>query len=328
MPTRSYQIRHSLYLLLTAIVWGTSFVSQRSAMQTQLGGFTFNAIRLIIGSLVLIPFILFIRKKEGIKNWEEPMRKAYNKATIIGGIICGVILCLASNLQQFGIKGISAGKTGFITALYIIEVPIIGLFLKKKTSWLLAVAVPMAVGGMFLLCMVGETFTFGVSEWLVLACSVVYSIHILAIDYFAPKTDGVLMSSIQFFVAGIISLILMFITETPTIEGILDCKFQILYSGIMACGVAYTFQILGQKNMNPTVSSLILSLESTVSVLSGWIILHEELSLYQALGCVVMFIAIIIAQLPSNIFQILFKKKKIVEENNEEVKGEEQCEQQ
>ena len=322
---RKYQLRHSLYLFIAAVVWGISFVSQRSAMQTELGGFTFNGIRLMIGSLVLIPIIFIVRKKQGYYSWDQETKKSFNKYTIIGGVVCGLILCLASNLQQFGIKGLSAGKTGFITALYIIEVPIVGLLLKRKTSWLLAIAVPLAVGGMFLLCMVGESFTFGVSELLVLCCSFVYTIHIMAIDYFAPKSDNIAMSCMQFAVAGVISLILMAIFETPTGEAIWACRGEILYSGIGACGVAYTLQIVGQRNMNSTISALILSLESTVSVLSGWIILKEELSLYQALGCVLMFIAIIVAQLPSGMFNKLKKNKEaIIKENSEEDKCEQQ----
>ena len=323
---RKYQLRHSLYLFIAAVVWGISFVSQRSAMQTELGGFTFNGIRLMIGALVLIPVILVIRKKDGVSQWEPEKRKEYNKYTIIGGIVCGLILCLASNLQQFGIKGMSAGKTGFMTAMYIIEVPIVGLLLKRKTSWLLAVAVPLAVGGMFLLCMVGESFAFGVSETLVLCCSFVYTLHIMAIDYFAPKGDTVSIACIQFTVAGIISTILMFIFETPTMDAILACKGEILYAGIGSCSVAYTLQIVGQKNMNSTVSALILSLESTVSVLSGWIILHETLSVYQAIGCVLMFIAIIVAQLPKGIFDKFIHKK--VDIIKEETSKEIECEQQ
>ena len=288
-------------------------------MQTTLGGFTFNGIRLMIGSLVLIPVVLFLRHKEGVNSWDAEKRKTYDKYTIIGGVILGLILCLSSNLQQFGVRGLSAGKTGFITALYIIEVPIVGIFLKKKTSWLLAIAVPFALGGMFLLCMVGETFTFGISELLVFLCSFGFTLHIYMIDYFSPKGDGVAMSCIQFAVAGIISLILMGIFEEPTWDVIFDCKIEILYAGIGSCGVAFTLQIVGQKNMNSTLSALILSLESTVSVLAGWIILKETLSTYQILGCVAMFIAIVIAQLPSDIFKNLFKKK-VVEEKVEEGK--------
>ena len=278
----------------------------------------------MIGSLVLIPVVLIIRHKEGVKSWEIEKKKAYNKYTLIGGVLCGLILCLASNLQQFGIKGISAGKTGFITAMYIIEVPIVGIFLKRNKSWLLALAVPLAVGGMFLLCMVGETLTFGISELLVLCCSFVFTLHIMVIDHFAPKVDGVLMSSIQFFVAGVISLILMAIFETPKMNEILALKTEILYAGIGSCGVAYTLQIVGQKNMNSSVSALILSLESTVSVLAGWIILKESLSTAQVMGCVLMFIAIVIAQLPNEWIMKLFKPKSVKNVDSEETKCEQQ----
>ena len=307
---RKYQLTHSLYLFIAAVVWGISFVSQRSAMQASLGGFTFNGIRLIIGSLVLIPVVFIIRKKQGIALWDEDKKKAYRKNTLIGGVICGLILCLATNVQQFGIMGVSAGKAGFITALYIIEVPIVALVIfRKKASWLLAIAVPLALGGMFLLCMVGESLQFSKYELLILICSFVFTCHVLFVDYISPKADGVAMSCIQFAVAGIISLILMAIFEKPTMEGILNCKVEILYAGIGSCGVAYTLQIVGQKNMNPTTSALILSLESTVSVLAGWIILKEALSVYQIIGCVLMFLATIIAQLPQDMCKRLKKNK-------------------
>ena len=291
-------IKRSLFCLLAAVVWGISFVSQRSAMEQNMGPFTFNGIRMLLGSLVLIPFIFIVRAKGRYKTLSIEEKKSYNKNTIIGGLLCGVVLCVATNLQQFGIVDMESGKTGFITALYIVLVPIAGIFLKKKPSMLLLISIPLAVAGLYLLCMVGTKFTFGIPELLVFLCAVVFTIHIFVIDYFSPKADGIAMSCIQFAFVGVVSCILMFITEKPDINLIKDCWLEIGYAGIMSCGVAYTFQILGQKNLNPTIASLILSLESCVSVLSGWLILHEELSIYQVFGCILMFAAIILAQIP------------------------------
>ena len=305
-------IKRSLFCLLAAVVWGISFVSQRSAMEQDMGPFTFNGIRMLLGSLVLIPFIFIIRAKGEYKTFDLTKKKEYNKNTIIGGLLCGIVLCIATNLQQFGIVDMEAGKTGFITALYIVLVPIAGIFLKKKPSILLAISVPLAVAGLYLLCMVGTKFTFGIPELLVFMCAIVFTVHIFIIDYFAPKADGVAMSCIQFAFVGVVSSILMFIFEDPQISLIKECWLEIAYAGVMSCGVAYTFQILGQKNLNPTVASLILSLESCVSVLSGWIILNEQLSVYQIFGCVLMFIAIILAQIPLK----LKKKKKLSQDES------------
>lgn len=308
-------LKRSLFCLLAAVVWGISFVSQRSAMEQNMGPFTFNGIRMLLGSLVLVPFIFIIRAKGNYKSLSIDEKKSYNKNTIIGGLICGVVLCIATNLQQFGIMDMEAGKTGFITALYIVLVPIAGIFMKKKPSFLLAISVPLAVCGLYLLCMVGTKFSFGIPELLVFLCAVVFTVHIFVIDYYSPKADGVAMSCIQFAFVGVVSCILMFITEQPNIQQIKECWLEIGYAGVMSCGVAYTFQILGQKNLNPTVASLLLSLESCVSVLAGWIILNEQLSIYQGIGCALMFAAIILAQIP-----LKSKKEKVLNESSNSVK--------
>ena len=212
-------------------------------------------------------------------------------------IACGIALFAASNFQQFGIKYTTVGKAGFITACYIVIVPIIGLFLKKKCSPFIWAAVVMALIGLYLLC-ITDGFSIGLGDVLVLVCAFLFSLHILVIDYFSPKTDGVKLSCIQFLVCGILSMIPALILEHPQISSILTAWLPILYAGIMSCGVAYTLQIVGQKNVNPTVASLILSLESCISVLAGWVILGQKLSAKELLGCVIMFAAIILAQLP------------------------------
>ena len=189
------------------------------------------------------------------------------------------------------------GKAGFITALYIILVPVLGLFMKKRVQGKVWISVTLAVAGLYLLC-ITDGFSLGTGDLLVLLCALMFSVHILVIDYFSPKTDGVKMSCIQFFVCGILSGIAMLIFEEPSLGALLQAWMPILYAGVLSCGVAYTLQIVGQKDMDPTVASLILSLESVVSVLAGWVLLGQRLSLREISGCVLMFAAIILAQLP------------------------------
>lgn len=300
------QIRNSLLLLLTATIWGTAFVAQSVGMDF-VEPFTFTCVRSIIGGIVLIPCIWFLRKwkaKEqaafnGLKN-----RPIVTKTEWIGGICCGVALFAASNFQQIGILHTTVGKAGFITALYVVIVPLMGLFFKKKVSIVIWFCVVISVIGLYLLCMTEGTLALAYGDFLVLVCAILFSVHIMVIDYFSPKGDGVVISCIQFFVCGLLSGIVMMFVENPQLENILAAKIPILYAGVLSSGVAYTLQIVGQKDMNPTVASLILCLESVVSALAGWLILNEALSMRELLGCVLMFAAIVLAQVP-----IPFKKK-------------------
>ena len=296
MKKQTIPLKNSLILLLTATIWGVAFVAQSVGMD-YVGGFTFNAVRSIIGSIVLLPVILFLDRQKTPAVRTEEEKKSGQKTLLMGGIACGICLCLASNFQQFGIKYTTVGKAGFITACYIVIFPILGLFLKKKCSPYIWGAVVMALIGLYLLC-ITDGFSIGKGDILVMICAVLFSLHILVIDYFSPKVDGVKMSCIQFLVCGILSGIPALIFENPQISSILAAWQPILYAGVMSCGVAYTLQIVGQKNMNPTVASLILSLESCISVLAGWIILGQSMSRKEILGCVIMFAAIILAQLP------------------------------
>ena len=296
MKKQTIPLKNSLILLLTATIWGVAFVAQSVGMD-YVGGFTFNAVRSIIGSIVLLPVILFLDRQKTPAVRTEEEKKSGQKTLLMGGIACGICLCLASNFQQFGIKYTTVGKAGFITACYIVIVPILGLFLKKKCSPYIWGAVVMALIGLYLLC-ITDGFSIGKGDIPVMICAVLFSLHILVIDYFSPKVDGVKMSCIQFLVCGILSGIPALIFENPQISSILAAWQPILYAGVMSCGVAYTLQIVGQKNMNPTVASLILSLESCISVLAGWIILGQSMSRKEILGCVIMFAAIILAQLP------------------------------
>lgn len=295
MKKQQIPLKNSLLLLLTATIWGVAFVAQSVGMD-YVGGFTFNMVRALIGSAVLLPVIWFMGRNSS-KKAEEAQGSSSRKDLLWGGLACGILMCLASNFQQFGIKYTTVGKAGFITACYIVLVPILGLFLKKKCSPFIWLAVAMSVAGLYLLC-ITDGFSIGKGDILVLICAVLFSFHILVIDYYSPKVDGVKLSCIQFLVCGILSGIPALIFEKPEMCAVLTAWQPILYAGVMSCGVAYTLQIIGQKNMNPTVASLILSLESCISVLAGWVILGQQLSAREITGCVIMFAAIILAQLP------------------------------
>ena len=296
MKKQQIPLKNSLILLLTATILGIAFVAQSVGMD-YVGGFTFNGVRSIIGGIVLLPVIFILNRQKPPVSQTPEEKKSARKILLTGGIACGIVLCLASNFQQFGIKYTTVGKAGFITACYIVIVPIIGLFLRKKCSPYIWAAVVMALVGLYLLC-ITDGFSISKGDFLVMICAVLFSIHILVIDYFSPKVDGVKMSCIQFFVCGILCGIPALLLEHPQISSIFAAWQPILYAGVMSCGVAYTLQIVGQKNMNPTVASLILSLESCISVLAGWLILGQSMSLREILGCIIMFIAIILAQLP------------------------------
>ena len=285
------RVKNGVMLFLTAFIWGTAFVAQSVGMD-YLEPFTFNGVRSLIGGIALLPCIWLLHKLNGESKKEES-----GKVLLIGGLACGVLLFAASSLQQIGLKYTTAGKAGFITAFYIVIVPVLGIFLHKKIGWKIWLAVVLALAGLYFLC-ITESFSIGKGDVLIFLCALIFAVHILVIDYFSPKVDGVKMSCIQFFVCGILSLPFMFTIETPKAAAMTAAWMPLLYAGVLSCGVAYTLQILGQKNVNPAVASLILSLESCLSVLAGWIVLGERLSLRESAGCVLMFAAIILAQLP------------------------------
>lgn len=280
-----------LLLLLTATIWGVAFVAQSVGMD-YVEPFTFNGVRNLLGALVLLPVICGMSGKKAAAVEKKDTRTLW-----LGGVLCGLCLCVASSLQQIGIQYTTAGKAGFLTAMYIIMVPVFGLFLKKKCSPFVGISIVLATVGLYLLS-IKEGFNIGKGDIYVILCAVVFSMHILVIDYFAPKCNGVKLSCIQFLVCGVLCSVIALVVEEPTISGILAAWLPIAYAGVMSCGVAYTLQIIGQKGMNPTVASLILSLESVISVLAGWLLLNQTLSVKEIIGCVIMFAAIILAQLP------------------------------
>ena len=300
----SKKLKSNLLLLLTAFIWGTSFVAQKSGMD-YIEPFTYNGIRTFIGGLVLIPVIWFFSRASGrgeasqTETKDEATLAKEKKTLILGGICCGLALFVASTLQQFGVNYTTAGKAGFITTLYVVIVPILSIALRKKVRPIMWLCVVMGAAGLYLLCMTDASFKLQFGDMLVLFCAVAFAIHIMVIDYFSPRTDGVKLYCIQFLFAGCLGLICMFIFETPTLGAILDCWLPILYAGVLSCGVAYTLQVIAQKDAEPTAASLILSLESVFAVIAGAIILKESMMPRELLGCVIIFAAVIIAQLPS-----------------------------
>lgn len=289
------KIKSLIMLFAATIIWGFAFVAQSKGMD-YVGGFTFNCLRCFLGGAVLIPVIVASDKKRKSKEDGNIIRND-RKRLITGGVCCGAFLCVASNLQQFGIKYTTVGKAGFITAMYIVIVPVAGIFLKRKAGKFVWIGVALAIAGLYLLC-INEDFYIGKGDLLVLGCAVVFSGHILCVDYFSPLVDGVRLSCIQFFTCGILSGIPMLIFEDVSLRNIADCSVPLLYAGIMSCGVGYTLQIIGQKNINPTVASMVFSLEAVFSLLAGWLILGQNMSEREIAGCVIMFAAIVLAQLP------------------------------
>lgn len=321
---KSRTIISSALLVLTALIWGIAFVAQSVGMD-YVGTFTFNGVRFAVGGLVLLPVIAFInaqKKRKAIAEGATPesfktpealkARRKARRTVFLGGICCGIALAIAANLQQYGIIYTTTGKAGFLTACYIIIVPILGLFLHKKTTSFLWIGVALAMVGMVFLCFIGKGnevmegvpsvnllgLQISVGDITLFACAIMFSVQILIIDHFSPMVDGVQMSCIQFFTVSVLSSICMFLFEKPELHAILSAYLPILYTGVLSSGVAYTLQIVAQKDLNPTVASLIMSLESTFSLLAGWIILGQRMTVYEIVGCVLIFVAIVLAQLP------------------------------
>jgi drug/metabolite transporter (DMT)-like permease len=288
------QLRANLLLLLTAMIWGAAFVAQSVSMD-YIGPFTFLCTRSILGSVVLLPVIFFM----GRSKKKEEQTKAPKGTLLLGGLCCGAALFVASAFQQIGIQETTAGKAGFITAMYMILVPIFGLVLGKKVHSKVWGAVVVALTGMYLLCLAESGIgAINRGDLLEMVCAVGFTVHILVIDHFSGKVDGVKMSCIQFFVCGLLAAIFMFLFEAPTWESIRAAALPICYAGILSSGVGYTLQIVAQKDTDPTVASLLMSLESVFSLIFGWILLQEAMSPIELLGCGLMFAAIIWVQLP------------------------------
>lgn len=307
-PKMKLEVRNSLLLLLTALIWGVAFVAQRQG-GAEAGPYTFNCIRSLLGAVVLLP-VLFFMDRHG--NDRKPKTAEDKRMLITGGVLCGIVLFVSSTVQQLGLYyGTTAGKAGFLTACYILLVPILGILFGRRCGWNVWVSVVVALAGLYFLCLTSG-FSFQFSDVLVLLCAVFFSIHIMVVDHFSPLVDGVRMACIQFLTCGLLGVIPMFAVDMRQagLDGWLQSLgdvsvwIAILYAGVMSCGVAYTLQIVGQNGLNPTVASLLMSLESVFSALAGALILQERMSRREVLGCVLVFAAVLFAQLD-------FSKKKL-----------------
>lgn len=289
-------ITGSIMLTLCAVIWGTSFVAQTTGAE-YVGPFTFISLRSLLGGIFLL-FVIAIMSATKKKDKEKTTSKKSKGFFILSGFSCGICLCVASCLQQIGIdKGTSPGKAGFITALYILLVPIFSILLKKKIRPVIWLCVALSICGLYLLCVTDNNIES--SDFYVLLCAVCFAVHILIIDYVSPYVDGVKLSCMQFLVCGILAGIPMLLTEEISVELIKGAGVSIAYSGIMSSGVAYTLQILGQQRMNqPTLASMLMSLESVFAIIGGMVVLSQIPTLREAVGCLVMFCSIILAQLP------------------------------
>lgn len=308
----SKRTKGNLLLLLTSFIWGSAFVAQSSGMD-YVGPYTYNMARNVLAFLFLIPVIYVIGKKKGVTdnvgsgteideaasegaNWKSILLP--DRTTLVGGIYCGLVMAIASSLQQIGITMTTAGKAGFITALYIILVPLMGVFIGKKIPRIIWFCVVLAMTGFYLLC-VKEGFSISKGDILVLFCSVGFSVHIMTIDHFTSKgVDGVKMACIQFAVAAIVMTPVMFLMENPSVSGLLSAWMTIAYAGILSSGVGFTLQIVAQKDTDPTTATLIMSLESVFAAVSGCLFLNEVLLPKEILGCILVFVAVILAQVP------------------------------
>ena len=291
------QLVGSVLLLICAFIWGSAFVAQTTGAE-YVGPFTFIYLRSFLGAAVLLP-VIFVMGKFKKKNEDDTVNKKKSRRTLlIGGACCGAALCFASVFQQAGIdKGTDPGKAGFITALYILLVPLSSLFMKKRVRPIIWPCIAASVVALYLLC-VTESNSVELSDLLVLICAALYTVHILVIDKVSPHVDGVKLSCVQFFVAGVLSLVPAIIYEGVDFEAIMAAMPSVAYAGIMSSGVAYTLQILGQQKTEPALASMIMSLESVFAVLTSMAVLHLAPTPREAIGCVIMFVAIIVAQLP------------------------------
>ena len=295
------QLRANLLLVLTAFIWGVAFVAQDVAADA-VPPMYFNGLRMALAALALVPVVCFcdrrLRKGQGEGLVWRQMSRAQKKELLIGGVCCGVMLALGSVFQQMGITlGTGAGKAGFITALYIVLVPLAGIFWRRHIGALVWIAVALSAVGLYFLCMQGS-FSIDPGDGMLMLCALSYTGHILVVDHFSRRTDCVKMSCIQFAVTSLICLTGGLLFESLSWQAVRACFIPIAYAGVMSGAMGYTLQIIAQRDAEPTVASLIMSLESVFAVLAGWVILGDVLSLRELLGCVLMMGGIVLAQLP------------------------------
>ena len=285
---KARKARGNFLFLLTAMIWGSSFVAQSAGADLISPAF-FNGTRMLLGSLLLSPLAVYRMRRY--------VPASSRRTLLLGGACCGVLMFTGSYMQQTGIAYTTAGKAGFLTAMYVVLVPVLGIFLKKKPRPILWVSVALACVGLYFLCFTDKTFSLAMGDAAMLGGAVMFALHIMVVDHFSPLVDGVCLSFVQFLTAGSLGMVVAFITEQPSFAALSAAAVPILYTGVFTMGVAYTLQIVAQKDTDPTVASLILCMESVFAVVFGWLILHETLSLREGVGSVFMFVAILLAQL-------------------------------
>jgi drug/metabolite transporter (DMT)-like permease len=294
MENKYHNSRGGLLLLVTALVWGVAFVVQKWGTQ-HVGPFTFIATRSLIAAVVLMPS--FFIKMPKLDNPSDKGKKL-TKTLVTAGVICGCLFFASTFFQQLGLRQTSVGKAGFITALYMVIVPIIRFFMKKKTSALVWVSVSVALIGLYLMC-INEDFTISYGDILIFMCALALSVHFIVVGHFSPKVNSLGLTCLQFTVVSIISLVFMFVIEKPSIESIVNILWAAAYLGVLSGALGCSMQIMAQRYTDPTIAALILSMESVFSMLAGWVILGEILKTKEIIGCLLVFAAIIMSQLPS-----------------------------
>ena len=296
---KKQELKGSLALLLAAAIWGSAFVAQSVGMD-YVGPFTFQAVRMLIGAIVLLPVVLVCDRFGGGEKRKKANTKEGRKKLLRAALICGTVLAIASGFQQYALLFAEPGKAGFMTALYILIVPVLGLLFQKRPPLRLWGCIILALIGLYLLCMKGS-FSFRKGDVMLLLCAFWFSVHIWSIEIFAREVDGVRLSCMQFLIAGGLSLIPMFAAEQPKMTNLLAAWLPILYAGVLSCGIAYTLQIVGQQKTRPAIASLLMSFESVFAVLAGMLVLGQIPTVREAIGCLLMFAAVVICQLPQRV---------------------------
>lgn len=290
------KLRSNLAILIATILWGSTFVAQSIGMD-HIGPFTFQAARCFLGGLVLLPIIAVTDSFTNRGDGKSFFSRWCDRRLWRAGLFCGIPLFIATNLQQIGLVDTDAGKSAFLTAMYIVFVPVIGMFFGQKASKWVPVSVALGVAGLYCLSCVGVT-SIATSDLLLLGCAVAFAIQILAVDKYANQVDCLRLNCINAFLCAVLSALVMLITEEPTWNAIRVCFGSIAYAGILSMGIAYSLQNIGQKNLDSATASLLMSTESVFAVLAGWIVLNERLNLWEGIGCVLVFVAVILSQLP------------------------------
>ena len=294
---KNKQLRSTLLLLLGSLIWGSAFVAQSVGMD-YVGPFTFNGIRSLIGTAVLLPCIAVLdrwKKSRGLPSG-RPQTPEERRTFLKAILCCGLALCAATMFQQIGLMTTSVGKAGFLTAMYIVLVPVLGIFLHQKAGLKIWFCILIAVAGLYFLC-IKDTFTIERGDIMMLVSALLFAVQILVVNHFAPKVDSLRLSAGQFFVSGTICIVIMFLVETPVLKDILSAWKSLLYAGVFSSGIAYTLQIVAEKDADPAIASLAMSMESVFSLLSGWILLGQVLTGRELIGCGLMFAAILLSQI-------------------------------